>query len=249
MLNPLFGFALRYDAIRQDHPKTDHSVRRIGVPPFAAAVVRSRLAVADPDPQRTIFTNRTGGPLSPCNVRRTSRAFLEAAGLAGQGITPRWYRRTGATAIARGASTDAAATFLGRGSTAITEGHYIEPDRTIDHNPASRLERTLRPVSPDHTLLRHETTLRNIERSRNSTSRTTTLIVRHRDIRPDDAPSSDPSGLRAPADLGDLRLWASQWRVRTSTECAHSTATCPGSATARSCSESVGGMSRRRCRE
>ena len=37
----------------------------------------------------------------------------------------RWYRRTVATVIARGVSTDAAATFLGHGSTAITEGHYI----------------------------------------------------------------------------------------------------------------------------
>ena len=31
--------------------------------------------------------------------------------------------------IARGMGTDAAAAFLGHTSTAITEGHYIEPDR------------------------------------------------------------------------------------------------------------------------
>ena len=65
----------------------------------------------------------------------------------------RWYRRTGATVIARGASADAAATFLGHGSSAITEGHYAEPDRTVDRGPAGILERTLRRVNPDTSLL------------------------------------------------------------------------------------------------
>jgi hypothetical protein len=37
---------------------------------------------------------------------------------------------------------DAAAAFLGHSSTAITEGHYIERDRTIDRTPAAHLERT-----------------------------------------------------------------------------------------------------------
>jgi hypothetical protein len=73
--------------------------------------------------------------------------------LAGEGITLRWFRRTGATVIARGASTDAAASFLGHGSTAITEGHYIEPDRTVDRGPAQLLERTLRRANPDGVLL------------------------------------------------------------------------------------------------
>jgi len=93
-----------------------------------------------------------GGALSPFNVRRTFRAFLEVADLAGEGITLRWYRRTGATVIARGAS-DAAASFLGHGSTAITEGHYIDPDRTVDRGPARLLERTLRRANPDGALL------------------------------------------------------------------------------------------------
>jgi integrase len=75
------------------------------------------------------------------------------ADLAGEGITLRWYRRTGATVIARGASADAAATFLGHGSAAITEGHYIEPDHKVDRGPAGILERTLRRVNPDTSLL------------------------------------------------------------------------------------------------
>jgi integrase len=102
---------------------------------------------------RTIFASRNGGPLSPYNVRRTFRDFLKIAGLADTGISLRWYRRTGATVIARGVSTDAAATYLGHTSTAITEGHYIERDQTIDTTPAAHLERTLRPLGADDSLL------------------------------------------------------------------------------------------------
>jgi len=55
--------------------------------------------------------------------------------------------------IARGIGTDAAATFLGHTSTAITEVHYIEPDPAVDLTPAAHLERTLRPSGPDGSLL------------------------------------------------------------------------------------------------
>lgn len=138
-------------AIRQDRPKSEASIRRIPVPEFAAAVLRRRSV--DVDETRTIFANRRDGPLSPYNVRRTFRDFLVEAGLDGSGITLRWYRRTGATVIARGMGSDAAAAFLGHSSTAITEGHYIERDRTIDRTPAEHLERTLGPVMPDGALL------------------------------------------------------------------------------------------------
>lgn len=103
--------------------------------------------------ERTIFASRRGGPLSPYNVRRTFRDFLRLAGLTDSGISLRWYRRTGATVVARGMGSDAAAAFLGHTLTAITEGHYIQPDRTVDVTPAVHLERTLRPVQPDGSLL------------------------------------------------------------------------------------------------
>lgn len=139
---------------RQPRPKTDASVRRIPVPEFAAVVLRRRIAAMPNNARnRTIFASRTGAPLSPYNVRRTFREFLQLAGLGGSGISLRWYRRTGATVIARGIGTDAAAAFLGHTSTVITEGHYIEPDRVVDPSPAAHLERTLRPVQPDGSLL------------------------------------------------------------------------------------------------
>jgi integrase len=140
--------------LRQEHPKTQSSVRGIPVPPFAAEVLRRRLAgITAGQDERTIFASRRGGPLSPYNVRRTFRDFLRLAGLDDSGISLRWYRRTGATVIARGMGSDAAAAFLGHTSTAITEGHYIQPDRTVDVTPAVYLERTLRPVHPDGSLL------------------------------------------------------------------------------------------------
>lgn len=86
-------------------------------------------------------------------MRRTFRDLLKLTGLADTGISLRWYRRTGATVIARGMTKEAAALFLGHTSSAITEGHYIEPDRTIDRTPAAHLERTLRAVGADGSLL------------------------------------------------------------------------------------------------
>lgn len=139
---------------RQSRPKTDASVRRISVPEFAAVVLRRRIAgMPGPGQTRTVFASRGGGPLSPYNVRRTFREFLKIADLGDSGISLRWYRPTGATVIARGIGTDAAAAFLGHTSTLITEGHYIEPDCAVDLTPAAHLERTLRPAKPDGALL------------------------------------------------------------------------------------------------
>ena len=139
---------------RQDHPKTHGSLRSIPVPEFAADVLRRRLAAISPDQQEsTILHNRTGGPLSQHNLRRTFREFLALAGLEESGITPRWYRRTGATVLARGLGVEVAAAHLGHTSTAITEGHYIEPDRSISFGPAAMLEQVLRPLDPDDRLL------------------------------------------------------------------------------------------------
>jgi integrase len=140
--------------VRQDRPKSEAANRRIPIPAFAAEVLRRRLAMLGPeDRHRTLFASRSGGPLSPYNVRRTFRDFLKLAGLGDSGISLRWYRRTGATVVARAMSKDAAASFLGHSSSVITEGHYIEPDRTVDPTPAMHLERTLRPDRPNGTLL------------------------------------------------------------------------------------------------
>ncbi|MDM7831651.1 tyrosine-type recombinase/integrase [Cellulomonas edaphi] len=139
---------------RQDQPKTDASNRSIAVPEFAAQVLRRRIGSMGPaDQQTTIFHNRNGGVITLHNLRRTFREFLRDANLADSGITPRWYRRTGATVLARGLGIETAAAFLGHTSTAVTEGHYVAPELDVDMSPAGVLERTLRPIDPDDTLL------------------------------------------------------------------------------------------------
>lgn len=139
---------------RQEHPKTDASCRDLPVPKFAAAVLRRRVEkMSTEQSEVTIFRTRHDRPLKLHNVRRTFREFKELAGLADTAISPRWYRRTGATVLARGLGVDIAASHLGHTSKAITEGYYIEPDRTLDFGPATLLERSLRPENPDGSLL------------------------------------------------------------------------------------------------
>ena len=138
---------------RQPHPKTHASDRYIPVPKFAAAVLSRRLKGLRRDDTRTVFANRAGKPLSPHNMRRTFREFLVVAGLEDSGISPRWYRRTVATVVARAMGTEAAAAFLGHTSVIVTEGHYIEPEKTIDRTPTGFLEKTLRAEQPDATYL------------------------------------------------------------------------------------------------
>jgi hypothetical protein len=139
---------------RQDHPKTDASVRQVPVPEFAFAVRSARrlTALSPEERERTIFANRRDGGPEPAQLP-AHLPGVPGHGRPGGGITPRWNRRTGATVLARGIGVDAAAAHLGHTSKAITEGHYIEPERTIDFGPADVLEVALRPVDPDGTLL------------------------------------------------------------------------------------------------
>ncbi|GAB2564280.1 tyrosine-type recombinase/integrase [Leucobacter ruminantium] len=140
--------------LRQEHPKTHHSVRLLPVAEFAAEVVRRRLQGREnDDPEDTLFKNRRGGLMSMSNIRRTFREFLKLAELADRGISPRWFRRTGATIIARGISPDAAADFLGHGSKQITETYYITPDTKVDRSAADLLQRTVGGKAPDPSIL------------------------------------------------------------------------------------------------
>jgi len=137
--------------VRQDHPKTEASVREIAVPEFAAALLRERMAGLGGED--LIFHNRDGGAYSQHNLRRTFREYLELAGMSDSGISFRWYRRTAATVLARAVSVDAASAFLGHTSTAITEGYYIEPSKVVELAPAAALDRILRPGATDHAVL------------------------------------------------------------------------------------------------
>lgn len=127
---------------------------RIAVPEFAAEVLRRRIALLGPDQiDRTIFASRNGGALSPSNVRRTFRDFLKPR-------RPRrpWHQLAPVPPHRRNGlrprhEQGCGPLFLGRTNSATTEGHYIEPDPTIDPTPAAHLDRTLRPDRPDCSLL------------------------------------------------------------------------------------------------
>ena len=139
--------------IRQARPKTDASIRRIPVPEFAAAVLRRRIAGGVRERSGRSSPTAAAGRSAPTTCAVPSVSSWRSPGSEDTGISLRWYRRTGATVIARGSGSDAAAAFLGHTSTAITEGHYIEPDHTVDLTPAAHLERTLRPRRADGSLV------------------------------------------------------------------------------------------------
>ncbi|WP_214465517.1 tyrosine-type recombinase/integrase [Microbacterium flavescens] len=128
--------------LRQPQPKTAESNRVVAIPPFAAAVVRRRLAlIAGEGPEHLLFFTRKGTPLAPHNVRRTFREMLKIAGLEGLEITPHAFRRTGATLLTNELGIETAAGVLGHTSTKTTKEHYAEPDRTVNPIPAAVLER------------------------------------------------------------------------------------------------------------
>ena len=127
---------------RQAHPKTHESNRVIAVPPFAAEVIRRRLAlVAVDDEEAPLFQSRKGAPLTPNNSRRTFRAILASAGMDEMEITPHAFRRTAATLLANEVSMEAAADVLGHTSTSTTKEHYAEPDRSVNPLAAVVLQR------------------------------------------------------------------------------------------------------------
>lgn len=127
---------------RQEHPKTHESNRAIAVPPFAAEVIRRRLAlVAGEDEEQLLFHSRNGTPLTPNNARRTFRAILASAGLDQMQITPHAFRRTGATLLANEVGLETAAEVLGHTSTSTTKEHYAERDRSVKSVAAEVLQR------------------------------------------------------------------------------------------------------------
>ena len=127
---------------RQPKPKTDESNRVVAVPPFAAQVIRRRLAViAAEDDEHLLFFTRVGTPLAPHNARRTFRELLKLAGLEGVEITPHAFRRTGATLLANEVNIETAADLLGHTSVATTKEHYAEPNRRVNPVSADVLER------------------------------------------------------------------------------------------------------------
>lgn len=135
---------------RKDSPKRSRQRRSIALPSMAAAAVRRRLALAEPDPQALLFPTRTGRSLSVSNYERLLRAFVhdERAVLASLGIdvdeyTTHLYRRTAATLIERAAGITLASRLLGHASEQVTRSSYVVTAEQVDPVTAEILDQVL----------------------------------------------------------------------------------------------------------
>ncbi|WHE37667.1 tyrosine-type recombinase/integrase [Microbacterium sp. BDGP8] len=125
---------------RQDHPKTDRSVRRVALPSFALQAIRSRLLRSgDTEPATLLFSTRVGTPHTTNNVRRLLRDVMDAAGI--ENVTPHRFRRTVATVVNDAQGALLASELLGHTDPRITMQHYIQRNETVNPVTAEHLER------------------------------------------------------------------------------------------------------------
>jgi integrase len=128
-------------------PKRKSQQRAITVPPFAASVLRRRMANYRDNEFGLLFITRTGKPRPAHNINRTLRSFREAHAdvLRGIGVEPadltsRAYRKMAARTIADTEGMDLAASLLGHSDSRTTRGHYAKPNRVVPSRTADILE-------------------------------------------------------------------------------------------------------------
>lgn len=125
---------------RQDHPKTDRSVRRVALPSFALQAIRSRLLRSgDTEPDALLFSTRVRTPHTTNNIRRLLRDVTDAAGI--ENVTPHRFRRTVATVVNDAQGALLASELLGHTDPRITMQHYIQRNETVNPVTAEHLER------------------------------------------------------------------------------------------------------------
>ena len=124
---------------RQDHPKTDRSVRRVALPSFAMQAIRSRLLRSgETDPGALLFSTRVRTPHTTNNIRRLLRDVMDAAGIGN--VTPHRFRRTVATVVNDAQGVLLASELLGHTDPRITMQHYIQRDETVNPITAGLLD-------------------------------------------------------------------------------------------------------------
>ncbi|MCT1986596.1 tyrosine-type recombinase/integrase [Dermacoccus abyssi] len=124
---------------RQDHPKTDRSVRRVALPGFALHAIRSRLLrTGETEPGSLLFSTRVGTPHTTNNIRRLLRDVMDEAGI--ENVTPHRFRRTVATVINDAQGALLASELLGHTDPRITMQHYIQRNETVDPVTAQVLD-------------------------------------------------------------------------------------------------------------
>ena len=125
---------------RQDHPKTDRSVRRVALPSFALQAIRSRLLRSgDTEAGDLLFITRVRTPHTTNNIRRLLRDVMEAAGI--ENVTPHRFRCTVATVVNDAQGALLATELLGPTDPRITMQHYIQRSEAVKPAKAEHLER------------------------------------------------------------------------------------------------------------
>ncbi|TAM71343.1 MAG: integrase [Microbacteriaceae bacterium] len=132
---------------RKNTPKRSRQKRRIALPSFAAAAIRSQLAHAVRDPEAFLFTTKTGRALSVSNYERLLRTFvddnkqaLRAAGINAGEFSTHIFRRTTATIIDAAAGITLASRLLGHANEQVTRASYVVTAELVDPVTADIME-------------------------------------------------------------------------------------------------------------
>jgi integrase len=135
---------------RKDSPKRSRQRCSIALPSMAAAAVRRRLALAEPDPEASLFPTSTGRSLSVSNYERLLRSLIddERANLLELGVDVDEYtthisRRTAATLIERAAGITLASQLLGHANEQTTRNSYVVTADQVDPVTAEILDGVL----------------------------------------------------------------------------------------------------------
>lgn len=111
--------------IRQEHPKSSSSRRRLLLPAFAVdALMRRRLAVTVANAHDVVFPSTNGTLRDPGSVRKQISKVLAPAGLGW--VTPHTFRKTVATVLDSAEDLRTAADQLGHAGTEVTRRHYVQ---------------------------------------------------------------------------------------------------------------------------
>ncbi|UKA55143.1 site-specific integrase [Arthrobacter sp. FW305-BF8] len=112
----------------QDHPKSEHGIRYVTIPPNLVTALRDRRARQDSsdtsNPLDLVFPSSTGTVCDPNNVGKTWRKAADAIGYSW--VTLKTFRKANATLIARTMGAETAAYQAGHSKVSMTRKHYVE---------------------------------------------------------------------------------------------------------------------------
>lgn len=120
-------------------PKRTRQKRKIALPSFTAAAVRSQLARAGKGRGAYLFATKTGRPLSVSNYERLLLTFvvdnaaaLEAAGIDPSTFSTHIFRRSTATLVEAVAGVSLVSRLLGHANEQITRASYVVSAEIVD---------------------------------------------------------------------------------------------------------------------